>query len=256
MAALFQPGAKGISSAGGQLSGSLNSSGVNMGNSIGLNGQQATPANATLQASAEANSWMFPEITGPNDHGTLQGPSAAQQTGWTGVSTAADPYGIANIGGQSLSPGGSFAGFNGAQLLAMSQPQVAPPPTTQGAEASGYATPVPTPDQNTSNPYAAQGTTDASAIAANTASAQNNINSAQSAQSSYPAFPNSYGLGGSTAAAPAAASAPQGAYSSGAVTVNVPDTSSRGFSPWSMVGESNSRDSSKGVVTSTTPTGI
>lgn len=58
--------------------------------------------------------------------------------------------------------------------------------------------------------------------------------------SAYPAMTNSYGLGtGASAPIPGAAANPS--YLQQPLTTQLPDTSSRGFNPWSLSGESNAR---------------
>lgn len=58
--------------------------------------------------------------------------------------------------------------------------------------------------------------------------------------SSYPATTNDYGLG-STQSQPVAGSASNPTYGGQPITLTVPDTSSRGFNPWSLSGEANAR---------------
>lgn len=63
----------------------------------------------------------------------------------------------------------------------------------------------------------------------------------------YPSYPNAAGLGSQNPNSGFSASTPANgdsgtAFSSTPITVNTPDTSSRGSNPWSFMGEANSRD--------------
>lgn len=60
-----------------------------------------------------------------------------------------------------------------------------------------------------------------------------------SSTSTYPTMTNSYGLG--TSSAPVVGSASNPSFNGQPITVDVPDTSSRGFNPWSLTGEANAR---------------
>lgn len=61
------------------------------------------------------------------------------------------------------------------------------------------------------------------------------MSSMQNDGSQYPALQNQWGLGST----PGSASAPS--YGAAPVTINMPDSGSRGFNPWSMQGEANAR---------------
>ncbi len=62
----------------------------------------------------------------------------------------------------------------------------------------------------------------------------------QNTLNQYPAMPNSYGLG-SQPSDPIAGAASNPDFNAQPITVAVPDTASRGFNPWSLSGEANSR---------------
>lgn len=90
---------------------------------------------------------------------------------------------------------------------------------------------------NPQNPYAPQQAQDSAAGAQAGQYASSNIQQlqAQSAKAAggYPAMPNSYGLGNSSSFAPTAPAGP--------ITQPAQDSGSRGFNPWSLVGEASSR---------------
>ena len=180
---------------------------------------------------------LSPVNTGPmgNSLGGSYGGGLAQTpgsnphlaSGWTGVSSQADPYGVGNIGS---TPTGATVD----QLLGMNTP------TLPAAGAAPATNPYVTPSTDLQAP----GTTNGQAIT----NLSNTLSQSQAA-SSYPAMPNSYGLGSSTTPAPATAAPAASSYSGQGVTVNVPDTSARGLNPWSLQGEANSRDTQAGVQT-------
>src|ERR1035437_3542631 len=104
-------------------------------------------------------------------------------------------------------------------------------------------------DPNTAaNPYSAPAASDQNTLTnmqTNMGSVAQNTSTAQPYQ--YPSYPNQYGLGtqnpssgfgGTTSSSSGGGTA----YASQPVTVQVPDTTSRGASPWSYLGESNARD--------------
>lgn len=217
---------------------------------------QAAQAQA---AAANANTGSGAPGAGPAG---AQFGTPVQQSGWTGVSSAQDPYGIHNIGYDmgTLQSGTDSAGkplYNlGRDVL---------------TNASGYGTnngPGGTPlfsgyskyeNQNAQQGDPFTGGPSTSAWAAQQGAVSQGNLAAQAAQTNptdpatggYPAYPNSYGIGnsGGLGGAPSAPPAQTpSSYSQNGVTVNVPDSSSRGLGPWGLVGESNARDSSKGIV--------
>ncbi len=63
----------------------------------------------------------------------------------------------------------------------------------------------------------------------------------------YPSYPNQFGLGSQNPNSGFGTPTPQSgdsgtAFASTPITVNTPDTTSRGANPWSFIGESNARD--------------
>lgn len=191
---------------------------------------------------------------------------AASGSAWTGVSSNADPYGVHGVGydltktptgvnsdgtpqlgnlsrEQLLGAGGYQAGEGVAGSGNKSNTSFLMGALPDAMKFSGN-----TPWENQNAPDGSALGSDAAQIQAQTTNSQNNMNAMQS---SYPAYGNQYGLGGqiSPPSSTGASTSPAGGdYSGGqGVTVNVPDTSSRGFNPWSIQGESNARDTSKGV---------
>lgn len=223
------------------------------------NGQQVDP-NAPLMP-------MGPGGPAPVYGSTFTAPGTAGSA-WTGVSSNADPYGIHNLGydiskvpTQVDNKGNPTTSLTRNELLRAGGYQPGEMVTNGTNQSNTSFVGGPTGDLPDSlkfsgytkyeNQNAADGSalgSDASQIAAQTQNAQSNLNAAQSG---YPAYGNQYGLGGqisppSSTGAPA--NAAQSDYGGGqGVTMNVPDTSSRGFNPWSIQGESNSRDTNKGV---------
>lgn len=199
--------------------------------------------------------------------GAMQFGNPVQQSGWTGVSSNEDPYGIHNVG-VDMGTVASGTDKDGKPLYDLGRDSLLntsgfgqgvgawvdgkPPPIFAGT--SKYENP----GAAEGNPYSAsngqdsawaaqQGGVSAQNLAAQTAQ----TNPTDPGSSNYPAYPNSFGLGNSGGlggASPSQGVQTPSSYSQNGVTVNVPDTSSRGFSPWSMVGESNSRDTGKGVM--------
>lgn len=114
------------------------------------------------------------------------------------------------------------------------------------------STPVaPTPVDPSQNPYSQMLNTDGpagqaiqNANAQSTSAIDSQINAYGGTPAdgggnpAYPTMANSYGLGTS---APIPGSASNPAFGSQPITVSVPDTSSRGFNPWSLTGEANAR---------------
>lgn len=108
-----------------------------------------------------------------------------------------------------------------------------------------------------SNPYTAQATSDGNAANAQMQQVSSQMGGLQSqysgmggtsAPGAYPTYQNSFGLGSGAPmgqAAPPAAATPGAAsnpsYMAEPLTTAQPDASSRGFNPWSLAGESNSR---------------
>lgn len=194
---------------------------------------------------ASANQTMAPTAMA-NPGATFNNP--AQSTGWTGVSSNADPYGVGNVGYDisqvPLQASDMSGGLSRDELLraggygnSTSFVQGALPTSLQSTGPSKY--------ENQNAPDGSALGSDAAQIAAQTTNSQQN-------QSQYPAYGNQYGLGGAISPPPsgAAPNTAQSDYTGGqGVTVNVPDTSSRGFNPWSIQGESNARDTSQGVST-------
>lgn len=97
------------------------------------------------------------------------------------------------------------------------------------------------------NPYAQMENSDTQA--ADTLNASGNMVTAQETSmlgqyagngSSYPATTNTFGLG-DTQSTPVAGSASNPTYGGQPISVSIPDTSSRGFNPWSLSGEANAR---------------
>ena len=93
---------------------------------------------------------------------------------------------------------------------------------------------------NPNNPYAAQATADTNAANQAQQYSQSNIQAMQGqfdkAAGNYPSFPNTFGLGNSQGLGGAQATGPQGP-----VTQPGNDSGSRGFNPWSLVGEATAR---------------
>lgn len=152
---------------------------------------------------------------------------SGQVSGWTGVSTNSDPYGVANIGYKL--PDNQTVG----QLLNTRQ-------AVNWQQAAGGAGAQTGPGQYEN------------AFTSNQPPPTTNTQPTQNAVSAYPAMANSYGLGSpvggpaQTAASAPGAPAPS-SYSGASLTVNTPDTSARGLNPWSLQGEANSRDTQAGV---------
>lgn len=197
---------------------------------------------------------MPPGTPGWTPGATFNDP-AASGSGWTGVSSNADPYGVHNIGydlskipGQLDNKGDKTDNLGRDSLLSAggySEGQH----LTNGANQSNTSFIGPTlPDSfkfSGFSKYENQNAPDGSALGTDDTRIAQAQNTAQM-NSAYPAFGNQYGLGGALPSG-GQPSAAMSDYSGQGVTVNVPDTSSRGFNPWSIQGESNARDTQKGV---------
>lgn len=142
------------------------------------------------------------------------------------------------ISGYGTVVGGVLSG--GATIGAGKKPDTPAAPMPQ---APGYV--------GQQNPYASTNPNAQAPI--NTAPQQNyNYSTGQydpSSASSYPTYPNDAGVGSQapfsgstqTPTTPMAGSSSNPGYLAQSINVQVPDTSSRGFNPWSLTGESNAR---------------
>lgn len=97
------------------------------------------------------------------------------------------------------------------------------------------------------NPYAAQASQDmAQGLSLNNSGnmvmqqQQQMLDNYSGNGSAYPAMSNAFGLG-SSQSTPIPGSASNPGYGSQPISITVPDSSSRGFNPWSLTGEANSR---------------
>ncbi len=113
-------------------------------------------------------------------------------------------------------------------------------PTQSTAPSSGF-----TPGPST-NPWSVRLGQDQQAQMQGTQAANQNISQMQGQMASYagdanayPAMANSYGIGQQPQAVPGQASNPS--FQAQPLTQTMPDSGSRGFNPWSLAGESNSR---------------
>lgn len=219
----------------------------------GTNGQRVDPK-APLMPAGTPGWTPGATFTDPNQ----------TTSGWTGVSSNADPYGIHNVGyditkipTQLNNKGDKTDNLGRDALLragAWSEGQgVTNSDNKTNTSFVGGALPDSmkfsgfTKYENQSAPDGSALGSDGAQIAAQTQNAQGNLNSMANG---YPAYGNQYGLGGqiSPPSSTGIQNAAQADYAGGqGVTVNVPDTSSRGFNPWSIQGESNARDTNKGV---------
>lgn len=152
-----------------------------------------------------------------------------QISGWTGVSSADDPYGVNNIGINL--PDNATA----KNLLSLNAPAIKQTVGVDGSSQWGST--------GITNQYSHAPATGGSSLTGQ----DQQFMQQQQAKSDYPAHPNSFGLGTSTMPTPQAKATPQSYGPS--VTANTNDQASRGLTPWSMLGESNARDTSKGIVT-------
>lgn len=207
---------------------------------LNANGGDGSSLNVPANSSAAGNNaHLGNAIKGPSGAYAPTAPagSLTNPSGWTGVSSNADPYGIQGLG----QPTGN---------MSTGQLEMA------GPGSSGFTTQTPTTGTTPVNPYtnpnadpnmgattSAWSQQQASAAATGTPAA-----STPQSGSSYPAYSNPYGLGSPVTATPTSQPAGGNAYSAQGVTVNIPDTSSRGLNPWSLMGESNARETSSGVV--------
>lgn len=179
----------------------------------------------------------------------LNPPATAQQfndpvqaSGWTGVSTNADPYGIHNIGFDMGDTKNAISGYdkNGKGVNNFEAESLLHSSGFGHGLGSGTVD-KPPPMWTGFSKYENQHAPDGSALGSDAAQIQ-----AQSQPKGYPAYGNQYGLGGqisppSSTGASTSPTPPQNGGASQGVTANVPDTSSRGFNPWSIQGESNAR---------------
>lgn len=99
-------------------------------------------------------------------------------------------------------------------------------------------------DPTTLNPYMLQMQQDQAAQGPLMQQAQTSMLGAGQAMSSYPSYPNQYGLGSQNPASGQGQAAPGTSYGAPPqpqLTQNAQDNTSRGFNPWSLIGESNAR---------------
>lgn len=132
---------------------------------------------------------------------------------------------------------GGYAGRNPWQSLQTDSSRIA-----AGTNQSGAVTNPGTNPYTVQNPYLQSYSDAVSMNAAGQQAGQQQISSMQNQMSQYPALPNEYGLGDTSqfqGAVPGSQSNPS--YMTSPLSTTVPDSGSRGFNPWSLLGESNAR---------------